>query len=246
MFKFIKVWMALLAGELVVDMSVNTDKFPFHGVWNGIQTTLRLESRRLENGTTYRNLWTIKGNIPYHLSGWNLFKLVAALAFEGSVSDFYGGISMKVSTPVRKNNVLNVILARFGYVTIKADEYKTLRDVMKMLKKKNDALKQQVASHEELLSTFSVQHRNLTDEVQDVRGRLDQTQEQLGQTRDQLSETQDQLGQTKERIAKLEAQSDALCAALGIQSVDEFLQSVLPKGPSTDGHAQQTKLPGLE
>ena len=240
MLKLIKVWMALLTGELVVDMTVNTDKFPFHDIWNGIQSTLRLESRRLENGTTYRDLWTIKGNIPYHVSGWKLFKLVVALAFKGSVTDFYGGISMKLATPVRKNNVLNVILARFGYVTIKADEYKTLRDVMKMMKDKNDALKQQVASHEELLTSFSVQHRELSDEVQDVRGRLDQTQEQLGQT-------QEQLGQTQDRVAKLEAQSDALCAALGIQSVDEFLQSVLPKEPEcADTDVHQTKLPGLE
>ena len=232
--------MALLAGELVVDMTVNTNKFPFHDFWNGIQTTLRLESRRLENGTNYRDLWTTKGNIPYHLSGWKLFKLVAMLAFKGSVTDFYGGISMTLATLVRKNNVLNVILARFGYVMVNVDEYKTLRDVMKMMKDKNDALKQQVASHEELLSAFSVQHRDLSDEVQDVRGRLDQTQEQLGQTQEQLDHTQD-------RVTKLEAQTDALCAAFGIQSVEEFLQSVLPKEPeSADGHAHQTKLPGLE
>ncbi|MCF8568560.1 hypothetical protein LLE49_27965 [Alicyclobacillus tolerans] len=246
MFKFARIWMALLTGELMLDLTVNTEKFPFHALWDGERTKVRLDSRRLENGTICRNLWTEKGTIPYHLSFRKLFKIIALLALKGSVKNFYGGIFLKLA-PTTKINIANAAFRRFGYVTLTVKEYKTLRSVMEMLKDKSGQLKQQVASHEELLAQFSVQHRNLTDEVQDVRGRLDQTQEKLGQTRDQLSNTQEELGQTQQKVAKLEAQTDALCAALGIQSVDEFLQSVLPKEPdSADDHAQQTKLPGLE
>ena len=232
MFKFVRIWMALLTGELMLDLAVNTEKFPFHALWNGERTKVRLDSRRLENGTICRNLWTEKGTIPYHLSFRKLFKLITLLALKGSFNNFHGGISLKLA-PTTKINIVNAVFRRFGYVTLTVKEYKTLRSVMEMLKDKNGELKQQVASHEELLSAFSVQHRDLSDEVREVRGRLDQTQEQLGQTKD--------------KVAKLEAQTDALCAALGIQSVDEFLQSVLPKeADSTDNHTQQPKLPGLE
>ena len=231
MFKFVRIWMALLAGELMLDFTVNTKEFPFHARWHGQRTKVRLDSRRLENGTIFRNLWTEQGTIPHHLNGIELFKIIVALAFKGFVEDFYGGISMRLVEYKGKIHILNAILTRLGYATLSLNEYHALRGVMMMIKNNNDALKQKVASHEQLLNTFG----NLTDEVHDVRGRLDETRERLGQTTNRLSDTQKdlsntqyKLADTQNRVAMLEAKNEAICAALGIRSVDEFLQSVLP------------------
>lgn len=221
MIKLFNLFVAMIQGKLLANVNVDVRKFPFHAVYEQPSTNIRLETYRNSEGRVVRWLSSEQGPLPEYLSKYRLFKLMFSLAFKGSCK-LRGGIQITlVSTKWSKISVLNVLLARFGYVMLPTNDHDGLKGVLHVLKNNNSNLKnevedlrQKVDHHEELLSDFCAMNAQHVVETEELRSNVKYTQEELDQT--------------KANLANLKERTDRICDFLGIQSVDEFLLSAGP------------------
>jgi len=233
MIKFVKILLAVVYGELFGDVMVDTLNFPFHEVFQGKNVWIKFDK--------YRHMFALsniqEGYIANceTISRAKLFRLALSLTFRGKFS-LRGGITVKMNgVKVFKSGFLNALLARSGRVMLTTEEYKSYRSVMDMLNKKNKQLMQDVGflnervqAQDGLLGSFSVQHRDLTDEVAGLHDELKETEQKLSQTKQKLSKTAKELRQTKERVKALEVQVNALCDKEGVWSAEQFLDRMIP------------------
>ncbi|WAH38660.1 hypothetical protein [Alicyclobacillus dauci] len=199
----------MMFGEYVVDFTVDTEKFLFHACFQGEQgVTFKKYSQDGKSKWYIQRLKSCSPYIPYGLSRAKYWRVLTAFALKGTCKNLYGGISLRlVSTRIPWIRLLNSISNRFGYDMVKADEYNSLRTVTDMINSQNKALERDVAmltekvkSHEALLGQFCIQNQSRIEEISDIRSELSTLKEQMY----------------------------VVCVALGIQSVDEFLNSALP------------------
>jgi FtsZ-binding cell division protein ZapB len=232
MIKFVKILLALVYGELFGDVMVDTLNFPFHEVFQGKDVWIKFDRfHRLFATSNTKGGYIVTGKI----SRAKFLKLALSLTFRGKFS-LRGGITVKMNgVKVFKNGILNTLLAHSGRVMMTTEEYKSYRGVMDMLNKKNKQLMQDVGflnervqSQDGLLGAFSVQHRELTDEVAGLHDELKETEQKLSQTKQKLSKTTKELRQTKERVKALEVQVNALCDKEGVWSAEQFLDRMIP------------------
>lgn len=229
--KLLKILLAFVYGELIVDIVVDTLNFPFHSVYQGKNVSLVFDRNQREFLPSNTN----GGYICERLSRAKLLKIAASFTFKKKFILRNGLTLHLVSVKAFKNGFKNAILAHFGYVMLNAEEYKTSRSVMDMLNQRNRQLMQDVGflnekvqSQEELLGVFSVQHRTLSNEVTGVRGELDLMKQKLGKSTKKLSNTTKELHQTQAHVKVLEKQVNALCRKFHIESAEQFLNRVLP------------------
>lgn len=224
----LRVLIGWIVGEWSFSFTVNTVRFPFHAFWDGHKGAVTLQLHRGRKGRQRWFLNTDVGIIPYSFSRSGLVRFFLKLGLKGSVHNLYGGVSLKLlSGRYDKITVLNAILARHGYVMLESDENKSLRSVMDMLKDMNAKLKADV---NKLQDKVQSQEELLTQQVrytQDLSSDLTDTKTELASTTSQLAQVEGRLTETEQQMQQMQEQTDAICSFLGIQSVDQFLETVM-------------------
>lgn len=250
MFKnMMRIVIGLIVGEWNMAFTVDTTRFPFHHFWHNHVGKVKLEQRQGPKGQICWILNTEVGIIPYSLNKAGLKWFFVKLAIKGSVKNLYGGISLRI-LPARyeKITLLNAILSRLGYVMLESEENTVLRSVLHVLKNNNKQLKEdvknlesKVQSHEELLTRQIRFTHDMSGELNDTKQDLSNTQSDLRFTNAKLLTVEARLDDTETQLQKMQKQTDALCSYLGIQSVDEFLDTVMRNAAKEQAKKEHNK-----